>query len=263
MKHLPGIASGSTLATLAVAEGAGTWDSVDLRTTARRVDSGWRLDGTKSFVLDGLVADLVLVAAHSPAGLSLFAVEGHASGLLRSSMRTLDQTRKQAHLELRDVPGRLLGPEGSAAVLLEKVKDRAVVALACEQLGVAARCLEMAVAYAKERVQFGRSIGSFQAIKHRCADMAQQVEAARSAVAWAVACAADGSPDLPVAASMAGLCASEAAVFTAAENIQVHGGIGFTWEHPAHLYFRRARSSALLLDDPAVHRRRLLQRLGV
>jgi alkylation response protein AidB-like acyl-CoA dehydrogenase len=262
-EHLPGIADGTVLAALAVAEADGSWEAQSQHTTAREADGGWRLTGTKSFVVDGLGAGLLLVTAHGPAGLSLFAVDGGAAGLQRQPMRALDLTRKLARVELSDVPGQLIGRQGDGDQVLAQVHDRAVVALACEQLGVAARSLEMAVAYAKERVQFGRSIGSFQAVKHRCADMAQQVEAARSSVAWAVACAADGSPDLPVAAAMAGVCASEAAVFATAENVQVHGGIGFTWEHPAHLYFRRARSNALLLGDPAAHRSRLLQRLGV
>jgi alkylation response protein AidB-like acyl-CoA dehydrogenase len=250
---LPGIADGSTGAALALA--------VDSTVTAARVDGRWQLDGHVLFVVDGASADLLLVAAAAPAGLSLFAVRGE--GVLRESLETLDGTRKQATLTLSGAVGRLVGTEGNATDVLAKVQVRAVVALACENLGVAARTLEMAVAYTKERVQFGRSIGSFQAVKHRLADMAGQVEAARSAVAWAVACAAEDSPDLPVAASMAGVCSSEAAVFNSAENVQLHGGIGFTWEHPAHLYFRRARSNAVLLADPAAHREQLLERLGV
>ncbi|MCW2498437.1 MAG: acyl-CoA dehydrogenase domain protein [Frankiales bacterium] len=263
-EHLPRIAAGTCLATLAVTEDDGSWDVARTATSARRdTDGSWRLDGTKSFVLDGLLADLLLVVARSDEGLSLFAVEGHAPGLQRTSMRTLDPTRKLAKLVLRDVPARLVGRDGAAEPLVQRVLDRAVVALAAEQLGGAQRTLEMAVDYAKIRLQFGRPIGSFQAVKHRCADMAMKVDAGRSAVAWAVAAAADGSAELPVAAAMAGVVCSEAFVFTSAENVQVHGGIGFTWEHPAHLYFRRARSSSLLFGDPAHHRAQLLERLGV
>ena len=214
-------------------------------------------------MLDGAAADLLLVVARSAGGLSLFSVDGGAAGVTRTPLRTLDLTRRQARIALDAAPARLIGAEGDAEALLPRVLDRVAVALACEQVGGAQRTLEMAVEHAKRRMQFGRPIGSFQAVKHTCADMAQQVEGARSAAAWAVSASADDSPELPVAASMAKVRCSEAFLFTAAENIQVHGGIGFTWEHPAHLYFRRAHSSALLFGDPAHHRELLLQRLGV
>jgi alkylation response protein AidB-like acyl-CoA dehydrogenase len=256
---LTGVAAGTTSAALAVAESDGSWDHV--ATSATEVDGRWQLTGSKVFVVDGAAADLLLVAAQAPVGLTLFAVQGQDQ--VRHSLETLDGTRKQARIVLDGAEGRLVGVEGGATDVLARVRDRAVVALACENLGVAARTLEMAVAYAKERVQFGRSIGSFQAVRHRLADMAGHVEAARSAAGWAVACAAESSLDLPVAAAMAGVTCTEAAVFNAAENVQLHGGIGFTWEHPAHLYFRRARSNAVLLADPAAHRGQLLDRLGV
>jgi alkylation response protein AidB-like acyl-CoA dehydrogenase len=147
--------------------------------------------------------------------------------------------------------------------VLERVRDRAVAALACEQTGGAAAALDMTVAYAKDRIQFGRPIGSFQAIKHRCADMAVAVEAARSASSWAAAVAADAPQDLPLAAATAALACSEAYSFVAAETIQVHGGIGFTWEHPAHLHFRRAATDAMLFGDQTLHQERLLRALGV
>lgn len=263
-EHLPALAAGERLGTLAIAEGDGSWDMSATTTAARRDAAGdWRLSGTKSFVFDGLVADLLLVVAWTEAGASLFAVDGDAPGLQRAAMRTLDPTRKLARVVLGGVPARLVGREGTAETLVDRVRDRAVVALAAEQLGGAERTLEMAVDYAKLRLQFGRPIGSFQAVKHKCADMAMKVDAARSALAWAVAAATDGTPDAPVAAAMAGVVCSEAFVFGSAENVQVHGGVGFTWEHAAHLYFRRARSSALLLGDPASHRERLLRRLGV
>ena len=259
-RYLPGLADGSTIATVAVAESTGTWDAV--MTTAQRRDAGWVLSGEKSFVPDGLAADLLLVVAQAPGGLSMFAVDGAAPGLTRTAMRTLDPTRRQALLGLAQVPAELVGREGAAGPLLDRLHDRAAVALGCEQLGTAARALEMAVGYAGQRLQFGRVIGSFQAVKHRCADMASRVEEARSAAAWAVAAAAENSADLPVAAAMAGVVCSEAAVFATAENVQVHGGLGFTWEHPAHLYFRRARAASVQLRDPAQHREQLLVRLG-
>ena len=147
--------------------------------------------------------------------------------------------------------------------MLAAVLDRAAVALAAEQVGGAQRCLDMAVAYAKQRVQFGRPIGSFQAIKHKCADVLLEVESARSAAYYAAWCAAERSDELPAVASLAKAYCSDAYCHAAAENIQIHGGIGFTWEHPAHLYYRRAKSSELLFGDPSHHRERLAQHCGV
>ncbi|GAA2454456.1 acyl-CoA dehydrogenase family protein [Actinomadura vinacea] len=263
--YLPGIAAGETTATLALAEGDARWDDpAGVSTAATRTGSGWELTGKKLFVLDGLSADLVLVAARTgpaPEDLGLFAVEGGAPGLVRAAMTTLDPTRKQARLELGGVPARLVGPADGAWPLIRKVLDLAAVGLACEQTAGAERVLEMAVEYAKTRHQFARPIGSFQAIKHRCADMALGIDAARSAAAYAVWAASGGPAELPVAAAMAKATCSEAFVFAAAENVQVHGGIGFTWEHPAHLYFRRAKSGALLFGDPAHHRDRLVGHL--
>ena len=261
-EHLPGIAAGRTVATLALAEQNGSGAS-HIHTTAERQGDHYRLTGSKCFVVDGHTADLLLVVAHAPAGLSLFAVDGDADGLNRSAMQALDPTRKLARVELRAVPARLVGAKGSAPAVLERVRDRAALAIACEQLGTASRALTMAVDYAKGRVQFGRPIGSFQAVKHRCVDMFQRVEAARSAAAWGAATAAEGGELAGVAAAMATVCCTEAAVFATAENVQIHGGIGFTWEHPAHLYFRRARSSAVLHGSADDARELMLRRLGV
>jgi alkylation response protein AidB-like acyl-CoA dehydrogenase len=141
--------------------------------------------------------------------------------------------------------------------------DRAVVALAAEQVGGAQRVLDMAVDYAKTRVQFGRPIGSFQAIKHKCADMLVEVESARSTAYHAAEAAAGAHEDLPVLASLAKAYCSDAYFHSAAQNVQIHGGIGFTWEHPAHLYLKRAMSSELLFGDPDYHRELLAQRLGI
>jgi alkylation response protein AidB-like acyl-CoA dehydrogenase len=224
---------------------------------------GWTLDGHKMFVIDGAVADLVLVAAHTGRGVSLFAVEGTASGLTRTALATMDQTRKQARLEFAGTPARLVGEEGGAGDVLTRTLDLAAVALAAEQVGGAQRCLDMAVEYAKSRIQFGRPIGSFQAIKHKCADMLLEVESAKSAAYYAGWAAAEDSDELPVVASLAKSYCSEAYFHAAAENIQIHGGIGFTWEHDAHLYFKRAKSSELLLGDPSYHRELLAQRIGI
>jgi alkylation response protein AidB-like acyl-CoA dehydrogenase len=183
--------------------------------------------------------------------------------LSASPMPTMDQTRKQARLAFDSTPARLIGREGEAWPAISAMLDLAVVALAAEQAGGAQKVLEMAVEYAKVRVQFGRPIGSFQAIKHKCADMVLDVESAKSAAYYAAWAAAAGDEELPVLASLAKACCSEAYSRAAAENIQVHGGIGFTWEHPAHLYFKRAKSSELLFGDPVYHRELLARRIGL
>ncbi|MFP5326774.1 MAG: acyl-CoA dehydrogenase family protein, partial [Acidimicrobiia bacterium] len=175
----------------------------------------------------------------------------------------MDQTRKQARLEFSGTPARLIGTEGQGWQTLSKVLDLAAVALAAEQVGGAQKCLEMSVQYAKDRIQFGRPIGSFQAIKHKCADMLLEVESAKSAAYYAGWAAAEDSDELPTVACLAKAYCSDAYFHAAAENIQIHGGIGFTWEHPAHLYFKRAKSSELFLGDPAYHREMLAQRIGL
>ena len=255
---LPGIASGETIATLAVPEASGEWDFAHVETRAGKgSDGGWVLDGQKAFVLDGATANLLLVAAQAPGGPSLFAVQGDASGLTRRSVQTLDMTRKLAEVTLSQTPARLVGSEGGAADVLARTLDLAIVALAAEQVGGAQRCLDMSVEYAKLRVQFGRPIGSFQAIKHKCADMLLEVESARSAAYYAGFAAAEGSDELPQAAKLAKAYCSDAYFHAAADNIQIHGGIGFTWEHDAHLYYRRAKSSELLFGDATEYRERL------
>jgi len=260
-RYLPGIASGEIVASLALAEDTGGWTESAVRLDASAVDGRWTLTGVKSFVLDGQSADLILVAAKAPKGTTLFAVSGDAVGLTRRPLSTMDLTRKLARLEFRAVPATLVGAEGGAWPGLERTLELAAVALASEQVGGAQRCMEMSVEYAQNRIQFGRPIGSFQAVKHRCADMLVQVEMAKSAAYYAAACAGTNDEDLPVAAAMAKSYCSEVFYKIAAETIQVHGGIGFTWEHPAHLYLKRAKSSELFLGDPRQHRRRLASAL--
>jgi alkylation response protein AidB-like acyl-CoA dehydrogenase len=269
---LPGIASGETIATLAFTEESGRWDEDGIQMEATKSGDGYTLSGTKMFVIDGHVANLLIVAARAGAagggksdgaGVSLFAVDGDASGITKTPLQTMDQTRKQAKVEFANTPARLIGAEGGAGAALSKTLDLAAVALAAEQVGGAQKCLEMAVEYAKVRVQFGRPIGSFQAIKHKCADMLLEVESAKSAAYYAGWAAAEDSDELPVVASLAKAYCSDAYFHAAAENIQIHGGIGFTWEHDAHLYFKRAKSSELLLGDPTYHRELLAQRIGI
>jgi alkylation response protein AidB-like acyl-CoA dehydrogenase len=262
-EHLPGIATGETIATLAFTEENGRWDEAGITATATKSGDGWTVSGTKSYVLDGHVANLILVAAKTDAGTSIFAVQGDASGLTRTLLTTMDQTRKQAKLVLDGTPATLVGTDGAGWSTIEKVLDLAAVALAAEQVGGAQFVLDMAVQYAKDRIQFGRPIGSFQAIKHKCADMLLEVESAKSAAYYAGWCAAEMNDELPSVAALAKAYCSEAYFHATAENIQIHGGIGFTWEHPAHLYFKRAKSSELLFGDPAHWRELLAQRIGI
>ena len=277
---LPGLAAGSRLVTLAVTEDSGRWDAGGVRLVGSLATGGWVLDGHKSFVLDGHVADTLLVAARvdGSEGLTLFVVDGAAPGLARTPMPTMDQTRKQARLVFSSVPARPVGSVGEGWSVVARAFDLAAVGLAAEQVGGAQRVLEMSVEYAKVRVQFGRPIGSFQAVKHRCADMLMAVESAKSAAyyaAWTAATAllppsgsasaspsVDGGDELAVMASLAKAYCSEAYFKAAADNIQIHGGIGFTWDHPAHLYFKRAKSSEVILGDAAYHRELLAQRIG-
>jgi alkylation response protein AidB-like acyl-CoA dehydrogenase len=253
-EFLPALADGTSIATLAVCEDDGAWTTSGLQTRARRSAGGYTLDGRKSFVLDGHTADLLLVVAQADGGPSLFAVPAGADGLGRRLLDTLDMTRKQAVLSLDGVPARLVGAEGSATGVVEQTLRLASVALAAEQVGGAQRCLDMSVEYAKIRMQFGRPIGSFQAIKHMCADMLLEVESARSAAYYAAWAAEEQSDELPLVASLAKAFCSEAYFRAAADNIQIHGGIGFTWEHDAHLYYRRAKSTELMLGTPGEHR---------
>ena len=262
-EHLPGIASGETIATLAFTEDNGRWDEEGITLEASASGDGHTLTGHKMFVLDGHTADLIVVAARTGDGVSLFTVDKDADGLTRTPLATMDQTRKQARLEFDSTPASLLGAAGEGWKTLERVLDLAAVALAAEQVGGAQLVLDSSVEYAKNRIQFGRPIGSFQAIKHKCADMLLEVESAKSAAYYAGWCAAELNEELPVVASLAKAYCSEAYFHCAAENIQIHGGIGFTCEHPAHLYFKRAKSSQLLFGDPEWHRDLLGKRLGV
>ena len=261
--YLPAMASGETIATLALTDDAGDWDLRLTSMLASDADGSWVLNGVRNYVTDGNLASVILVPAMTKKGLSLFAVSGDAAGLSRENLSTMDQTRKQSRIEFVAVAATLIGEEGGALAGLETTVQIAVAALAAEQVGGAQRVLNNAVDYAKNRVQFGRPIGSFQAIKHKCADMLLDVESAKSAAYYAAWAAQERNDDLPVAASLAKSFCSEAYFHCAAENIQIHGGIGFTWEHHAHLYFKRAKSSELFLGDPAYHRELLAQRLGI
>jgi alkylation response protein AidB-like acyl-CoA dehydrogenase len=256
------IAAGRAIVSLAHAEPNGRWDVAGIAMRARAKGDGFELDGAKAWVLDGHIADTLLVAARTDEGVGLFRVEGRAEGLTRTLVPTLDTTRKLAAIEFAATPARLVS-RGDQSANLERVLALALCALAAEQVGGAQRCLEMATDYAKTRLQFGRPIGSYQAIKHKCADMLVAVEFAKSAAYAACFAAANDSPELLEAAALAKAYCSEAYFKIAAENIQIHGGMGFTWEHPAHLYFKRAKASDLLFGDAAHHREKLAELVGI
>lgn len=263
---LPGMVDGSVIATVAVAEGNDdVRDLARVRARACPDGDGHRLYGEKTRVTDGHTAALVLVAARTEAGLSLFAVDGAAHGILREELPALDPTRKSARIALDGVVARLIGSEGAAGPALERSLDLAAVALAAEQTGGAERCLELSVDYAKTREQFGRPIGAFQAIKHKCADMLLEVQAAKAAVEHAAGLwgRGDACAERGLAASTARAYCSDAYVHAAAETVQIHGGIGFTWEHDAHLHLRRAKSSALLLGSISWHLERVAAEIGL
>ena len=239
-EHLAGIAGGETIAAVAL--------DADLQVREEQVH------GRAPIVLDGHVADIFVVAA----GERLYVVPAGAG--VESSVRpTLDQTRKLAEVEFRGAPARRIGD----ATVIEHVRLLAIVLLAAEQVGGAQRVMELAADYARTRVQFGRPIGQFQGVKHKCADMLLAVESARAAASYAAMTAACDRADLERAALVAGSYCPDAFFRVAAANIQVHGGIGFTWEHPAHLYYRRAKSGQLLFGTPAEHRARLADLLEV
>jgi alkylation response protein AidB-like acyl-CoA dehydrogenase len=257
---LPPLAAGERIATLALFEGPRQWDPGIAVTSANTDSGGWVLSGEKRFVLDGHLADTLLVTASGREGMGVFVVSPSARGVEVTPENVLDPTRRQATIGLDDV---VVGDEarlgaGDATAALRRALSLGTTALAAEQVGGAQRCMEMSVDYAKTRHQFGRPIGSFQAIKHRCANMLMKVESARS-VANHAARVTEDEDELAIAAPLAGSICSDAYVWVAGENIQVHGGIGFTWEHDAHLYLKRAKSSSLLLGSPA-HQRDLLGR---
>ncbi|MGE2734222.1 acyl-CoA dehydrogenase family protein [Mycolicibacterium vaccae] len=254
-EFVPAFVDGSVTATLILNDRLDAWDAESVTLTARRVDGGYRVTGESSMVLDGHTADVILAAANTERGPSLFALASDAPGLRRRPLAGLDRTRKVAHLTFQDVPARLIGTEDGAAAALQRTSDIAALALAAEQLGAAQRCLDMAVDYAKSRIQFGRAIGSFQAVKHRCTDMLILVEGARSAVTHAAEVV--DTDEFAVAVSVAKMACSEALLQVSVDNLRVHGGIGFTWEHDGHLYVRRAKASELMLGSPDFHAQRL------
>ena len=272
-KHewLPRIAEGRAIVTLAWAENARDPGPEAIRATFRRDAGGFVLSGRKRSVVDGAAADAIVLAAREEGttgteGVELFLVHGDAPGLMRETIPTLDATRRMAEIELRDLrlPGDAhMRSGGRGAAALATILDRAAIALAAEQVGGAQRCLDLAVEYAKGRMQFGRPIGSFQAIKHKCADAMVKVESSRSASYYAACVAAEDSPELEAAASLAKAYCSEAYFRCAADCLQIHGGVGFTWEYDVHLHLKRAKASQAFLGSPTWHRERIARHMGL
>jgi alkylation response protein AidB-like acyl-CoA dehydrogenase len=258
---LPKLASGESIATLAFSEAANPWDFSAIAMTAEPNGGAFRLSGEKTYVLDGQIANEIIVVARVDGDLALFHVADDASGLRRKALPPLDPTRRIAALHFENTPASRIS-SGDLCCKLECALDRALIALAAEQLGGAQRVLETTIDFAKTRFQFGRPIGSFQVIKHGCADMLVEVEFARSAV-YNAAFAGDEDPQsIAVAAQMAKSYCSDAYLDIANRSIQIHGGMGFTWEHSAHLYFKRAKASEILFGNASYHRERMATLLG-
>lgn len=256
---LPQIASGELTTAVAFAETGAARPPRHPTTTAVRTANGWSLTGEKTYVLDGVGAERFYIHAESDFGTGIFAVALGADGLTVMPLSGIDQTRRQARLTVVDTPARLIGTVGSGATALNNALDRAAVALIAEQAGGAAYCTELASDYARTRYQFGRAIGSFQAIKHLCVDMLLESQSACSAARHVAASFDADEPDRMTDLALAQAYCSDAFCWVAAATIQVHGGIGFTWEHPAHLYLRRARTDNQIFGDPAWHRERYIR----
>jgi alkylation response protein AidB-like acyl-CoA dehydrogenase len=258
---LPKLATGEAVGTLAFSEVANPWDLSSIAMTAESSGGAFQLSGEKTYVLDGHVASEIVVVARADGELALFRVAADAAGLSREVLPPLDPTRRIAALRFERTPATRIS-SGDVSGKLERALERAIVTLAAEQLGGAQRVLEMATDYAKTRFQFGRPIGSFQVIKHQCADMLVEVEFARSAVYSAAFESEEDPESASIAARMAKSYCSEAYLDIANRNIQIHGGMGFTWEHGAHLYFKRAKASEVLFGSPIFHRERMAASLG-
>ena len=254
---LPKVAAGALIGTLAVSEGPGVLVADRI---AARVTAG-RLTGTKLPVADGLAADRAVVLARGEAGPELYLVDLTGEGVVRRMVSTIDPTRGAAEITFRDAPAQALGQPGRGLETLSRIEDRAAILLAFEQLGGADRALEMARDYALERYAFGRPIGSYQAIKHKLADVFIRNETARANAYYGAWALSTDAPELPLAAAAARVAGSAAYLLAARENIQTHGGIGFTWEADCHFFYRRARQLGLMLGAPREWKRRVADRL--
>jgi alkylation response protein AidB-like acyl-CoA dehydrogenase len=263
-EYLPRIASGDLIATVALVESDESWSFENVATRAQLDGEHWTVSGVKPYVTDGSVAELILVPAMTSQGLSLFAVEGSAEGVTKAPLEVMDATRKQSQLTFAAAPARLIGAAGHTQEWLRKLLVTATISLSGEQVGGAKRLLEISVEYAKTRQQFGRFIGSFQAIKHKCATLYLETESAGVVARYAAWTVDEGmDDDAVVAASMAKSYCSDVFTHAAAENIQIHGGVGFTWDNDGHLFLRRAKTSEVLLGDAVYHRNLLAEHLEI
>jgi alkylation response protein AidB-like acyl-CoA dehydrogenase len=269
-KLLPQIAAGDLIATLAWLEPSASWDVSSITLAARSSGSDWIIDGSKLFVNDGHIAGCFLVVARTSGageeGVTLFVIDGQRAGISVTPLTTMDQTRKLAEVKFTDVKATaadVVGEVGKGWRTLAEVLDRGKVMLAAEMMGGAQRVLDMTVDYAKIRVQFGRPIGSFQAVQHKCANMMIDVEGAKSAVYYASWAVSNDVPESPVAAAVAKAAASDAFRRVSAEGIQLHGGIGFTWDADLHLYFKRAKSSEFTFGDATYNREQVARGINL
>jgi len=265
-KYLPGIAAGTLKATLAQVEESGRWDAEGIALPAKKDGAGFSLSGTKLFVHDAHNADVLIVPARtsgsSTDGITLFLVDAKDKGAKITVLKTMDQTRKLCEVSFNGVKvgkDAVLGEVDKGWALLDRLIDRAKVAMCAEMCGGAQKVLEMSVEYAKVREQFGKPIGSFQAIQHKCANMMVQVESAKSATYYAAWAVANDVPESHLAACMAKAYCSDAYRYVSGEGIQIHGGIGFTWEHDMHLYFKRAKGSEVTFGDATWNRELVAQ----
>ena len=263
-RWLPAIAAGGARATAALLDGELSWEASSIATQARKTATGWALSGTKPFVAWAHIADVILVPARTPDGIAVFLVEPGAAGLKQTPVTGMDLATRWVNLTLDGVPvagDAMLGGPRAGEALLSALLRRGAVGAAAEMLGAARRCLDMAVEYAKVREQFGQPIGSFQAIRHKCAEMLLEVENSHAAVyyaAWALDAEAE---DADLAASVAKAYVGDAARKVCGEAIQVHGGIGFTWEYDLHLYFKRAKALEVQYGDADHHRELITRRV--
>jgi alkylation response protein AidB-like acyl-CoA dehydrogenase len=267
---LGAIATGSARATLALTEPSGRWDASGVTLAARPAGEGWRLDGIKLFVPDAATADYMVVAARTRGGdedgVTLFVVKGRPAGMTVTPLKTLDMTRRWYEVRFEGVElGRdaLMGAEGQGWQALKRALEWGAAALCAEMVGGAQHVLETSVEYAKTRQQFGKPIGIYQAVSHKLADVLLETESARSATYYAAWAVDADAPERALAASIAKAYTSDAYRHAAGSGVQVHGGIGFTWEHEMHLYFKRAKASEVTLGDATYHRELVAQALDL
>jgi len=264
-RWLSAIATGDARATLALLDADLDWDPAAMTARAEKTPRGWALSGTKRFVPWAHVANVLLIPARALEGPTLFLVDPSAAGLKLSPVQGMDLSTRWVQIDMDKVPAAadaVLGTPGQAAPLLSSLVRRGAVGAAAEMLGASRRCLDMAVGYAKVREQFGQPIGSFQAIRHKCAEMLLEVENSHAAVyyaAWALDAKAE---DGELAASVAKAYVGDAARKVCGEAIQVHGGIGFTWEYDLHIYFKRAKALEPMYGDADYHREQIVRRVA-